>query len=291
VGFGPLILIITVIIGFTLSALNTFILKMFEGYVIPFPVRLFYYLSRRKHLYQATRWLDQRQELKREILHLEKHTEPSEEQTERLENLRNTYYKLTDVYGLQYPEDLNDILPTRFGNTLKAAENYSGERYGMDGVHFWPRLVHVIHPEYKSTIDHTRNELSFLVNMSILSLVFSCFCVVAVFCVMSTTQVALNGPTVFLQFLSHVQGYFIAAAIGLLSFAFFYNASILAVGSFGLVIRSSYDLFRMDLLRKLEMERPTDSIDEFAAWQRINELIVMGRHSLTFKKLNYRKNE
>lgn len=290
-GFGLLVFIITVIIGFTLSALNTFILKVYEGYLIPFPARIFYNLSRRKHIKHANKQITLRQELKNEIRHLEKHTNPSAEQIARLEDLRNAYYRIAADYGLQYPEDPNDILPTRFGNTLKAAENYSGERYGFDGVHFWPRLVHVIPPDYRLTIDHTRNELSFLVNMSTLSFFFSCLCVVAVFYVMSTTTVVLNTPAVFFQFLGKVLNYFAAAAVGLLSFGFFYNASIFAVGSFGLVIRSSYDLFRLDLLKKLELTRPSDSIQEFDTWQELNELVVMGRHSLTFKKLDYRPEE
>lgn len=291
VGFGPLVVIVTVIIGFTLSALNTLILKVFEGYSIPFAAHIFYNLSKRKHLSQARKLLADRQTLKSEIRHLEKHTNPSPEQKATLEDMRTRYYKLTADYGLHYPEDLNDILPTRFGNVLKAAENYPGERYGMDGVHFWPRLVHVIHPEYKATIDHTRNELSFLANMSILSFLFSCMCVAAVFVEMSSTQVVLNQPAVFIQFLDQVQSYFIAAAIGLMSFAFFYNASIFAVGSFGFMIRSSYDLFRMELLRKLDLPRPSDSAKEFDTWQRVNELFVLGGNSLTFTKLDYRPDE
>lgn len=291
VGFGPLVFILTVIIGFTLSALNTLILKVFEGYSIPFPAHLFYYLSRRKHRYQASKWMEERQELKNKIRHLEKHTDPSDEQVARLADLRSKYYRLTADYGLQYPEDPNDILPTRFGNTLKAAENYAGERYGFDGVHFWPRLIHVIPSDYRLTIDHTRNELSFLVNMSILSFVFSCMCIGAVFYVMTTTRVIVDNPAVFFQFLSKTTPYFVSAAGGLLSFGFFYNASIFAVGSFGLMIRSSFDLFRMDLLKKLQLVEPHNSIEEFETWQNINELIVLGSNSLSYKQLEYRPEE
>jgi hypothetical protein len=47
VGFGPIILIVTIIIGFTLTSLNTYILKMFEGYVIPLPIRFLYSIRKR----------------------------------------------------------------------------------------------------------------------------------------------------------------------------------------------------------------------------------------------------
>jgi len=208
-----------------------------------------------------------------------------------LQELRNKYYQAVADYNLIYPEDLADVLPTQFGNTLKAAENYSGERYGFDGVHLWPRLVQVIPADYKLTIDHVRNELSFLVNMSILSVIFSLLCVLAIFYSMGTVNMESTGPAVFIQFVDQIARYLLAAALGFMSGGFFYSASIFSVGSFGLMIRSSFDLFRLDLLKKLELVRPNNSIEEFETWQNINELIVLGSHSLTFTKIDYRKEE
>jgi len=91
--------------------------------------------------------------------------------------------------------------------------------------------------------------------------------------------------------LEKVLPYFVAAVVGFVSSAFFYNASIFSVGSFGLMIRSSFDLFRMDLLKKFGLERPKDSIEEFETWNNINELVTLGRHSITFKKLKYREED
>src|SRR3989304_4738370 len=144
IGFGLVIFVATVIIGFTLTALNTYILKMFEGYVIPFPVHIVDSLRRRAHWQKARNMRAQRDGLRSEILRLEKHLEQNPELEENLEQLRDQHYKAASDYDQTYPEDQSDILPTRFGNTLKAAENYTGERFGLDGVQFWPRLVHVI---------------------------------------------------------------------------------------------------------------------------------------------------
>ena len=291
IGFGLVIFVATVIIGFTLTALNTYILKMFEGYVIPFPLHIVYSLRRRAHWQKARNMRAQRDGLRSEILRLEKHLEQNPELEENLEQLRDQHYKAASDYDQTYPEDQSDILPTRFGNTLKAAENYTGERFGLDGVQFWPRLVHVIPAEYRQSIDAVRNELSFLVNMSILSFTFSMLCLFAIFYTMSKTSVIPGGTTVFLGFLVKTSPYFIALVTGLLICVFFYNASLFSVGSFGLVIRSSFDLFRMDLLKKLGLRRPKDSIEEFETWQNLNELIVLGSHSLTFKKIDYSKEE
>jgi hypothetical protein len=144
--------------------------------------------------------------------------------------------------------------------------------------------------EYRASIDSARNELSFLVNMSILSICFSMVCVLALFYVMWVSPVTAD-PASYLAFLSKATKYLIAAAVGFLSCGFFYNASIFAVSSFGLVIRSAFDLFRLDLLKKLNMDRPKNSIEEFDTWYNLNELLVLGGHSLTFQQLNYREKE
>ena len=288
---GVLVSILTVIVGFTLTALNTFILKMFEGYVKPLPVRFLYNKSHRIHLQKAHNLMKHRDILESRIRQLEEQTGYDPGRETELDELREKYYRAAADYDLTYPEDLGDVLPTRFGNSLKAAENYSGERYGLDGVHFYPRLVQVIPTDYKLGIDNARNELSFLVNMSILSVLFSLLCVFAVFYSMGSVTGAGTNPAVYIEFSGRAAKYLSAAALGFISCGFFYNASIFSVGSFGLMIRSSFDLFRLDLLKKLGLERPKDSIEEFETWQRLNELIVLGSHSLTFTKLDYREKE
>jgi hypothetical protein len=291
VSFGMIIFIFTVIIGFTLTALNTYILKMFEGYVIFPPIRFLYNISRRKHEWRAGNLAFKRENLKSKIRNLEGYASGDPKLVMQLEKLQDEYYKVASEYSLVYPENLSDILPTRFGNTLKAAENYSGERYGFDGIHFFPRLVQVIPAEYRLNIDAARNELSFLVNMSMLSITFSMMCILAIFYSMWSTDVGSGGAVAFISFLDTAIPYFFAAAIGFVSSAIFYNASIFSVSSFGLIIRSSFDLFRLDLLNQFGIEKPKNSIEEFETWNNINELVVLGNHSLVFEKIDYSKDE
>src|SRR5205823_3338390 len=39
-----------------------------------------------------------------------------------------------------YPPDEQDVLPTRLGNVLRAAEQWAGRDYGLRAVVIWPRL-------------------------------------------------------------------------------------------------------------------------------------------------------
>jgi hypothetical protein len=290
ISVGVIISVFTIVIGFTLTALNTFILKMFEGYVTLPQIQFIYDKTKRMHMRKAHRLMQHRDKLKEHIRDLEGEGNAAGHENE-LEVLKVRYYQSAAFYNQSYPEDLADVLPTRFGNTLKAAENYTGERYGFDGVQMWPRLVHVIPKDYKESIDSVRNELSFLVNMSILSVIFAFLCVAAFFYTMFTIEGAGSNPAVYFDFLENGARYLLLAGVAFLIGRFFYNASIFSVGSFGLMVRSSFDLFRLDLLKKLGMKRPLDSIEEFEKWESLNELIVLGSHSLSFTKLDYRSEE
>ena len=287
VGFGLILFIFTVIIGFTLTALNTYILKLFEGYVffhyVPYVRRrLISYHSRK-----ARQMIYRRETLKKRIQVLEHSLEQTPRTKRQLRQLKQRYYSVTSNYDHSYPQNLSDILPTQFGNILKAAEAYPGTRYGMEGVEFWPRLIHVIPPEQKISIDNSRNELSFLVNMSILCIAFYFLSVVAMFYFLATLPTDPAGAHFSIDVILKSLRYLVAGGIAAVCSWFFYKASIYSVGSFGLMIRSAYDLFRIDLLKRFRLKVPSDSWEEFFTWQNLNEFIVLGRHSLKFKKLKY----
>lgn len=287
VGFGLLLFIFTVIIGFTLTALNTYILKFYEGYVF---FRHIPFMHRRMigaHVRKAHQMIIKRKTLKRRIRNLQHPIDETSRTKRQLTKLKQQYYAVTAEYDHSYPQDLGGILPTQFGNILKASETYPGTRYGMDGVEFWPRLIQVIPAEQRSSIDNTRNELSFLVNMSVLSIVFYFLCVLAIFVSLAASPNPLSGPTVYFEIAGKSFRYIGAAFLAVACSAFFYKASIFSVGSFGLMIRSAYDLFRIDLLKRLRLKIPANSWEEFFTWQNINEFVLLGRHSLKYKKLEY----
>jgi len=281
VSFGLFLIIPTVIIGFTLTALNTYVLKFFEGYVRLPKLGYIYNQRRNLHKAKARRLVIKREALKRHIENIEKSLTTTERMQRRLKKLKSDYYSTVAEYNHSYPPSPNDILPTRFGNILKASELYPGIHYGMDGVEFWPRLIHVIAPPYRGTIDGARNELSFLVNMSVLAAIFFIFCNLAVF---YTMLIAPNNPVVV--FGSAIR-YGVSGTIALACIFFFYNASIFSVGSFGLMIRSAYDLFRLDLLKQFRLKMPSNYAEEFRAWKNLNEFIVLGEHSRGFTQFDY----
>ena len=64
-----------------------------------------------------------------------------------------------DGFLRQYPADERDIMPTRLGNVLRAAELRPLERYGLDGVICWSRLWLTLTESVRGAIDQSRESL------------------------------------------------------------------------------------------------------------------------------------
>src|ERR1019366_8978839 len=76
---------------------------------------------------------------------------------------RDRYQRLRlDFVKSQMPPLESDILPTRFGNAIKAFEVYPRDIYGADGVVIWPRLTSVIPKTFGEQIQDIRSQIDFL---------------------------------------------------------------------------------------------------------------------------------
>jgi hypothetical protein len=272
IGAGLLLAIPTIIIGFTLTALNTFILKIFEGYILLHHIPFF----KRTQVTKAKKLKAQKELIAKRIEVLEARKKKTQRTQDLLEILKNKSYALTAEYDQTYPPSLEQVLPTQFGNILKASEAYSGSRYGMDGVTFWSRLIYVIPPSYQQAIDESRNELSFIVNLSVLSLVFALLCMVGI---IYNLIAPITLPVTPQVEPIYTYRYFVAGIFALFIAIFFHRAAIVMVGSFGVMIRSAYDLFRLQLLEQLRLEVPPNSKSEYYIWKNLGDFIVTGELS------------
>lgn len=278
-----LLILFTVIIGFTLSSLNTFVYKLFEGYI------LFWRFPAIKNAE-----INRARKIKKRINHLEKKIELLEKRkielgnSDRLDNyiarLTGEKYSYMAYYQTCFPFAEDDILPTKFGNYLKAAEAYPRERYEIDTVPMWPRLIYVIPDSYYLKLDAKNNQLSFLLNCAVLSI-----CFVFVSLSASLHQVInyyLKSSNPNLQFIpnfglatqykQYAIIYLVCSVIGLLAIRVFYSACLLIVNEYGDLIRSSFDLFRSELLQQLNYKRPKNSKEERAFWKRVSRFFTIG---------------
>lgn len=287
-GFFPT-LILAVVIGFTLSSLNTSIYKTYEGYML---LHRFPFLQR-KHQKQAAALERKITVVDKELKRLQKRQSGMEEGTknyarvdQRIAGLMDERYRLAAQYDLTYPRAPKLILPTRFGNALRAAESYSSYRYSIDGVPMWPRLIHVMPDKYYAKLEQNNNGLAFLLNCSVLLAIVACLCILASLYQFGLAHLKHSGGTFPLYFIDanlgesiYLQRAFLYLALSPLSLVMariFYSAAIPAVIRYGNLIRSSYDLFRFNLLTALHRGLPSTPAEESDTWKDISEFIAVG---------------
>jgi hypothetical protein len=71
------------------------------------------------------------------------------------------------------PSRENDVLPTSFGNAIKAFEVYPRDIYGADGIVIWLRLASVMPKAFTDQIQGVRSQIDFLVSCCFLSAIVS----------------------------------------------------------------------------------------------------------------------
>lgn len=130
-----------------------------------------------------------------------------------------------------YPIAEEFLLPTAFGNTIRAFETYPYALYGVDGVVVWDRLVLVLPETARQVAETAKSQVDFWLNLWWFALFGAC-------------QVLVLGA---FAAPSLGQGAFLLAAVSLpLS-----HASRSAAREWGNVVRSCFDVYLPELRRVL----------------------------------------
>lgn len=335
--------ILTLLLGYTLLGLNTFIYKAIEGYYLPRRFSVFQKRQAKKALKRKLEykivdkalkrlkkqfWLiddalsdiDDKLEEKKSLDELEQRLlsrlGPKRKRLRRkIDSLNQLNYELKAQYRQDYPLSTSTVLPTRFGNILRAAEIYSNEHYGMDAVTLWPRLIHAIDDRYHQKLDESNNGLAFITNSMVLAVFLAFLCLIAagyqgfiwqyaekeaetqlaanVACIEANGEegcekleyevisylelvVIDTNPSELIDYKNRAFLYLILVPIQIAVGYFFYNATLPAARQYGNLIRSAYDLFRFDLLNQLRLELPEDSDIEYDHWKTWSEFVALG---------------
>lgn len=131
------LLTIATALGVISSASSTPLYRMLEGYSWPKSI---------------ARWRHNRHvELKRKLQNKVTAATPGWEQDLYQEELN------------RYPLEVDQILPTRLGNAMRAFETYGGTRFGLDSGSLWSELVAVAPKALQDDIDTARAIVDFFV--------------------------------------------------------------------------------------------------------------------------------
>lgn len=140
------------------------------------------------------------------------------------------------------------LMPTRLGNSLRAAELRPQNKYGLDAVVCWPHLWLLLPDQARNELQEARANLNTAARIWLWGVLFTLW-----------TPLALCA---------------LPAGLGVAWFA--YRWSLSAARSYGDLLDAVFDLYRNELYKALRWPLPTDSDEEKTMGARLSEYLWRG---------------
>jgi hypothetical protein len=163
----------------------------------------------------------------------------------------------------EFPESRHLVLPTRFGNILRAFERYPQVIYNIDAIRTWIRLQAVLPDSYKSSLDAAKAVLDFYVN---LWFGFSLITIVALLGIVLVSTIGLAEGS--------IRTMIGIAIFGSLSAIIAAKSAQGAGAQWGELVKGAFDLYRGDLCRQLGFELPRSIELERQMWAPICRTMI-----------------
>jgi hypothetical protein len=166
------------------------------------------------------------------------------------------------------PYDDEEVLPTRLGNVLRASEIYPVERYNLEALVVWPRLYNVLPQEFIHELEEVNNRFMFLIHSSLLIYVLGIMGLFA------------GGSGYYLNIFAEAfvlipPNWYLTIGLALLICGYvIYRIAVDAAQDVTMQIRAGFDLYRFDLLRKLNQPIPITLTDEKKQWRKLSEFFI-----------------
>jgi len=176
------------------------------------------------------------------------------DQQRRREDLARKLLRLKRLFALDFPEQ-GLVLPTRFGNVLRAFEMYAWDVYRVDSIHAWPRLLAVVPKDYQAMLADVRAPVDFFV-----SLVFTFF---------TLGVVALVRGIATMSGLGSVASwiYFCITGLALIAVRLSYLAALSSAKEWGEAVKSAFDLYLPALANALGYQLPKSADERQRFWE------------------------
>jgi hypothetical protein len=168
--------------------------------------------------------------------------------------------RLHTLRAANFPDD-DDLAPTAAGNIARTMVTYAYSRYHFNLDLLWTRLQKVMQADtaFYPVVQDSKAQLDFAV---------STFWLLLVSAVVWTGIITTTGSSITL-FLLAVIGLPLAAAVA-------YAFAVVSYRSFTDVVRTSVDLYRLDLLKTLHLPLPRSADVERAQWEDVSRALAYG---------------
>jgi hypothetical protein len=160
----------------------------------------------------------------------------------------------------RYPQQEGRLLPTSYGNTMRATADYAWSRWRLDLEAVEERIALLMSDGERELHMDARTDLAFFVNSSL-----GAFAILGLLIADQVSNQPLAWkPAIFV---------FIAT---LVAAVLFYAQAVNMLERLGRLKRASIDLHRHELYAKLGLERPVDFTDERALNRAVNQALLWG---------------
>lgn len=178
------------------------------------------------------------------------------------------YRTLTRDTANSMPSTSADVLPTDFGNAIRASELYSRDIYGADGVWVWFRLATVIPKDIVKQIQESRTQVDFLINCCMLS------CVISALAFGRTAYAAYRHHSM----IDTTIGSWLAFGVGgLVAACLFYRWAVTRVPEWGDWVKTAYDCYLPALAKELGYELPPTEAKRREFWIKFSQQLIYRR--------------
>jgi hypothetical protein len=176
--------------------------------------------------------------------------------------LKDGYYRDLRVFCATWPTHEEAVLPTRFGNVIRAFETYPEMNYGVESISTWMRLQGVMSKDARVMVDDARAQVDFFVNLWVFALVFSGIAVGR--CAYAAWRWA-NWPDLHLV-LPMSWGYGAAAIGGIVVCRLAYEGAVGCAVAWGDLVKTSFDLYLPALAKQLGYKLPPTDAERRDFW-------------------------
>jgi len=262
--------VIALTVSYLFNAFNMVFLRMLEGYVegdsMPLSLLRDYQLCKffrhhqRIHKYQQN--INSIKSYKSKLAFERKLSLEERQKLEAWErSWRDQIIHEMERLEERYPPTPDRIMATGLGNTIAAFELYPERRYHIDYETLWTRFVPTImEKKYAGFIESEKTLLDFFVNLLVvIALLWS----VAVIVFACTGQIVAGVLFILLPLFAYI----------------LYKGSCVAASNWGITVKASFDLYRHELKKALNLELPENATleDERRMWRDISEFLAYGR--------------
>lgn len=182
-------------------------------------------------------------------------------QTRRGSNLTDAEKdEITQQLLTLYPPQahLDQMMPTRLGNILRASEMYALDRYGLNSVIIWTRLNPLLTDKSAIPLGDSKIAIDFMLLMSILAPIIT-----IIWCPL-------------LAFFTNNLGLFLVCGLGWPLAWICYQNAIQRSLDYSEELKAIFDLNRQELLKALNRPIPSDLDAEREEWKAINYFFYHG---------------